>query len=65
MNKSILKKMFHKIPPIDGMMKRYRVMAWMPTEDIKETFKILTQRENHEIDLCKKYVQNTLGRKGK
>ena len=34
MNKSILKKIFDKIPPIDGM-KRYRAVAWMPTEDIK------------------------------
>ena len=38
---------------------------WMPTEDIKETFKILTQQQNHEIDLCKKDLQNTLRRKGK
>ena len=64
MNKSILKKIFDKIPPIDGM-KRYRAVAWMPTEDIKETFKILTKQQNHEIDLCKKYFQNTLRRKGK
>ena len=35
----------------------------MPTEDIKETFKILTQQQNHEIDLWKKYLQNTLRRK--
>ena len=35
----------------------------MPTEDIKETFKILTQQQDHEIDLWKKYVQNTLRRK--
>ena len=35
----------------------------MPTEDIKETFKILTQQQNREIDLCKKYLQNTLRRK--
>ena len=64
MNKSILKKIFDKIPTIDGM-KHYRAMAWMPTEDIKETFKILTLQQNHEIDLCKKYLQNTLRRKGK
>ena len=64
MNKSIWKKIFDKIPPIDSM-KRYRAMAWMPTEDIKETFKILTQQQNHEIDLCKKYLQNTLRKKGK
>ena len=38
---------------------------WMPTEDIKETFKILTLQQNHEIDLCKKDLQNTLRRKGK
>ena len=64
MNKSILKKIFDKIPPIDDM-KRYRAVAWIPTEDIKETFKILTKQQNHEIDLCKKYLQNTLRRKGK
>ena len=38
---------------------------WMPTEDIKETFMILTQQQNHEIDLCKKDLQNTLRKKGK
>ena len=37
----------------------------MPAEDIKETFKILTQQQNHEIDLCKKAFQNTLRRKAK
>ena len=39
--------------------------SWKPTEDIKETFKKLTQQQNHEIDLCKKDLQNTLRRKGK
>ena len=38
---------------------------WMPTDDIKEAFKIVTQQQNHEIDLCKKDRQNTLRRKGK
>ena len=37
----------------------------MPTEGIKETFKKLTQQQNHEIDFCKKDLQNTLRRKGK
>ena len=36
----------------------------MPTEDIKEIFKKLKQ-QNHEIDLCKKDLQNTLRRNGK
>ena len=69
MNQSILEKIFNKIPPIDGILcvrsvvKRYE--PWMPTEDIKETFKILTQQQNHEIQLCKKDLQNTLRRKGK
>ena len=35
----------------------------MLTEDIKETLKILTQQQNHETDLCKKDLQNTLRRK--
>ena len=39
--------------------------SWMPTESIKETFKKLTQQQNHEIDFCKKDLQNTLRRKGK
>ena len=38
---------------------------WMPTEDIKETLKILAQQQNHEIDLFKKDLQNTLRRKAK
>ena len=33
------------------------------TENIKETFKKLTQQQNHETDLCKKDFQNTLRRK--
>ena len=37
----------------------------MPTEDIKETFKKSAQQKNHEIDLCKKDLQNTLRRKSK
>ena len=36
----------------------------MPSGNIKETFKKLTQQENHEIDLCKRNLQNTLRRKG-
>ena len=49
---------------IDGI--RYEALeSWKPTEDIKETFKKLTQQQNHEIDLCKKDLQNTLRRKGK
>ena len=62
MNQSILEKMFNKIPPVDGMK---HLQSWMPTEDIKETFKKLTQQQNHEIDLCKKDLQNTSRRKGK
>ena len=62
MNQSILEKIFTKIPPVDGMKP---LESWMPTEDIKETFKKLTQQQNHEIDLCKKELQNTLGRKEK
>ena len=39
----------------------------MPTENtvIKETFKKLTQQQNHEIDLSKKDLQNTLRGEGK
>ena len=37
----------------------------MPTEEIKETFKIHTQQQNHKIDLFEKDLQNTLRRKGK
>ena len=65
MNQSILEKIFNKIPPIDGICVWSAREPWMPTEDIKETFKILTQQENHEIDLCKKDLQNTLRRKEK
>ena len=36
-----------------------------PTEDIKETFKKLTQQLNNEIDLCKKDLQQHLEKKGK
>ena len=55
MNQSILEKIFSKIPPIDGIcMRSASGEPWMPTEDIKKTFKILTQQQNHEIDLCKR-----------
>ena len=54
--------MFNKIPPVDGMK---HLQSWMPTEDIKETFKKLTQQQNHKIDLCKKELQNTSRRKAK
>ena len=62
MNQSILEKIFNKIPPTDVIPNACEALerARMPTEDIKETFKILTQQQNHEIDLCKKDLQNTL-----
>ena len=48
----------------DGI--RYEALEpWMPTEDIKETFKKLTQQLNNEIDLCKKDLQQHLEKKGK
>ena len=37
-------EIFNKIPPIDGICLRSPREPWMPTEDIKETFKILTQQ---------------------
>ena len=67
MNQSILEKIFNKIPPI--MVYACETIeshgCHLCYEDIKETFKILTKQQNHEIDLCKKYLQNTLRRKGK
>ena len=66
MNQSILKKIFNKKAPstIDGI--RYEALeSRKPTEDIKETFKKLTQQLNHEIDLCKKDLQQHLEKKGK
>ena len=65
MNQSILEKTFNKIPPIMHMRVKCCREPWMPTEDIEETFKILTQQQNQEIDLCKKELQNTLRRKRK
>ena len=49
MNQSIMEEISNKIVAID-----YEVLeSWMPFENIKETFKELTQQLNHEIDLCK------------
>ena len=56
MNQSILEKISNKIAPVD-----YEALgSWNSTEDIKETFNELTQQLNHEIDLCKKDLQNHL-----
>ena len=66
MNQSILKKIFNKKAPstIDGI--RYEALeSRKPTEDIKETFKKLTQQLNHKIDLCKKDLQQHFEKKGK
>ena len=66
-NQSILEKIFFKKSTqlaIDGI--RYEALEpWKPTEDIKETFKKLTQQLNNEIDLCKKDLQQHLEKKGK
>ena len=46
-------------------MKRWSHGSQLKCEDIKETFKKLTQQLNHEIDLCKKDLQQHLEKKGK
>ena len=63
MNQSILEKIFNKITTYWWYVRVEALKPWMPTEDIKETLKILTQQQNHETDLCKKDLQNTLRRK--
>ena len=63
MNQSILEKIFNKKSPSYWWYEALE--SWKQTEDIKKTLKKLTQQLNHEIDLCKKDLQQHLEKKGK
>ena len=56
-----MEKMSNKIVHIDYLARK----PWKPTKDIKETFKELTQKLNHDTDLCTKDLQKHLEKKGK
>ena len=61
MNQSILHKVSNKTASVD-----YEALeSWKSTEDIKETFKEITQQLNNEIILYKNTFKNTLRRKEK